>query len=99
VEKQKKYISFVRHGQTKWNKLGKTQDQEEDIELNETAKMQSKKQVNILKNLELLKKVNFIVNYIKISKCTKFLVVTHSGLLDILLKTIFNQGIIFLWVI
>jgi bisphosphoglycerate-dependent phosphoglycerate mutase len=51
-----KEIYLVRHGQTEWNKLGKTQGQEEDIELNETGKSEANKTGQYLKKFRVEKK-------------------------------------------
>ena len=44
-----KEIYFIRHGQTLWNELGKTQGQEADIELSEKGKEESIKTGKYLK--------------------------------------------------
>lgn len=43
---------------------------------------------------ELMYRVEYLINYLKNTNCKKILVITHSGYLDILLKTIFNTGVL-----
>ena len=49
-----KEIYFIRHGQTIWNKQGKTQGQEADIELNDIGINEATITGKYLKNLEHL---------------------------------------------
>ncbi len=48
-----KEIYFIRHGETEWNVLGKTQGQEADIPLNENGKEQSRKTGKYLKKYRI----------------------------------------------
>lgn len=52
--RQDKEIYFIRHGETEWNKLKKTQGQESDIELNDAGRLQSEKTGIYLLNYRLI---------------------------------------------
>lgn len=62
AESEHNDIYFVRHGETKWNKLGLGQGAENDIELNDTGREQARKLGLYLKNHRLDKPFDIIIS-------------------------------------